>query len=471
MNTFQNIEDIDIEFKERGLNAKWFIASESDTAIALNNMFKYAKDNNYRRVIIPSGTYNISSPLEISEALTIECPQPYETRINLTSDFVGDYALRVTSSEQKYVQGFTSNGFFLRMNNIPADAIIFEDIYDQFAIQNIQITDVAPGYKGMIFKISSLQKVKVLQTALLENIVCTRGEAALENDIMFDFNNVQETTLINCKAFASKGQNDIFDYLGTAFSFTDCRGINLVGCSSAFSETGIDWSAKNRGASGLTVSGHTDERVTTCLKTSSQNNNEVSKVTLLPVRLESSISNIDLASSTLSTIYAANQIVILKNSSRNIIFSDNEHYIMSSENLKETNTIFYQANSTSSIPTLSQGLRLLAAKDPQILLNAENKKSIRMRFIDPTSEDYGVRFEKYNESTSKYDTIFKISNNRVEFFDNKNKLIGALKNNVGYNETGLEINVNDNGVISTAQVIIKEIETNSGNKEKVLGIK
>ncbi|EOH52422.1 hypothetical protein UA3_02548 [Enterococcus faecium EnGen0263] len=41
----------------------------------------------------------------------------------------------------------------------------------------------------------------------------------------------------------------------------------MVGCSSVASDEGILWHAKSRGAFGLTVVGHTDERVTKSLIT------------------------------------------------------------------------------------------------------------------------------------------------------------------------------------------------------------
>ncbi|WP_229216168.1 hypothetical protein [Enterococcus faecium] len=86
--------------------------------------------------------------------------------------------------------------------------------------------------------------------------------------------------MIGCKAFASSSPEDptreynynnptrpLNLYCESSFEFIDCRGITMVGCSSVASDEGILWHAKSRGAFGLTVVGHTDERVTKSLIT------------------------------------------------------------------------------------------------------------------------------------------------------------------------------------------------------------
>ncbi|MGG5357922.1 MULTISPECIES: hypothetical protein [unclassified Enterococcus] len=160
-----------------------------------------------------------------------------------------------------------------------------------------------------------------------------------ENNGLFYFERVQETTLIGCKAFASSSPENPTQeynyndptkplnlYYGRSFEFVDCRGITMVGCSSVAGDEGIAWRAKTRGAFGLTIVGHTDERVTKSLVTAAEpiNDNKyqgINRLTVLPIRVESSMSEFHINNVTNSLICNMTQTIKLTDSSRNQIMS------------------------------------------------------------------------------------------------------------------------------------------------------
>lgn len=100
----------------------------------------------------------------------------------------------------------------------------------------------------------------------------------------------------------------------------------MVGCSSVASDEGILWHAKSRGAFGLTVVGHTDERVTKSLITIAESievnkYQGINRLTVLPIRVESSTSEFHINNVTKSLICNMTQTIKLTDSSKNQIVS------------------------------------------------------------------------------------------------------------------------------------------------------
>lgn len=156
---------------------------------------------------------------------------------------------------------------FIDMQGFRGHGVWWEKPYDGFSPKNVSVYGVHPDYNAFRINKNPDNTDPVSQTATLINLIGAHAESTTATGSIFYLDNLQEAVLVNCKAFGSiQGVSETkADCYG--FELVDSRGINLVGCSSAFSKKhGIRVVSATRPCSGITVTGHTYETIDGCLK-------------------------------------------------------------------------------------------------------------------------------------------------------------------------------------------------------------
>ena len=441
---------INKKFEDMVINIRSFgakIDGVTDDAPAINAALQALAKRGGGTLYLPAGIIRVKSTIVVpSIGVTIETANPYSARISVLDDFVGEEVVRFEQSSWDINKAIGIKGLFINCNNVTAHGITVVNAYDQAIFSNVEIRSCHDNFIGLNFVQSEGQRLNVGQTLILENCIVEHFSNHVTAPAFF-FDRYQEVNLIGCKGFASKANSSPGS--GTAFHFRDCRGIVLIGCSSAFCENGVVWESTTRTANGLTLTGHTMEAVRNyALKTISAGPGySMSRILVNPVRVQNGGGSYLLARVNQAVIYNLTQDVTLVDSSvQNTLFSTPTANITNTRG----NTVFRLSDHNNMGLTLGDRLQIVADANPQMVLMTSDEKKIRLRYEASSSADLGFKIEK--EVGGVYQAILEFRNNRFNFFDEGGNPIASFDASVANNYTNNFLKYTSNGVTRFEQV-------------------
>lgn len=378
----------------------------SDDSESINSAFIAIAANGGGTVIFPAGLIRISETIVIPESgIRIQAGSSYLTRIKPLESFTGKSIFYYQNNREGNKGLNIDDGLFIDCAGVKAHGIYVENGYDQFSMKNVEVRNLHPEFSG--FKFVYVQsKVGVGQTILLENCFAEHG-THLGDAPAFSFTNYQEINLIGCKGFGNRANTEELinpNLNSTCFSFIDCRGVTMTGCSSAFSKTGIEFIAYTRSAIGLTVIGQTNEKIfgNALFTDASIERTKVSHVTYHANRAQNGGGAFHLNRLELSTIYALNEQVNLSESCfTNTIYSS---AIGKVSGRKRNNTIITMSNYGNDATTFHGTLEIESEENTNFIL--KNASQPPLRFSYKSSGD--ISFQKQDAETLIWKDYFKI---------------------------------------------------------------
>lgn len=176
-----------------------------------------------------------------------------------TASFTGVSVLRFKDDVSSALYSCSVKNVKFDMTDSDVHSMLFEKAYDNLEVANINSMNLGDNSSAIFMKGNDdIASNRVSQTLYLSNIMgIHRNGTATQPTVVFD--QCQEMTVIGLKAFAGfQAAPSACD----AIELIDCRGVNLVGCSSAHGQGfGISIVARTRNVQGITIQGHTYENV------------------------------------------------------------------------------------------------------------------------------------------------------------------------------------------------------------------
>lgn len=231
------------------------------------------------------------------------------TKIYSTANIGSNALLKFAQSKNDYSDvGCGAQDFFVDMQGFTGHAIEWEKPYDGFSPKNLSVYGVHPDYNAYRIIPNPSNPDPASQTATLVNLIGAHVNSATATGSIFYCDSLQEAVFINCKGFgclqAPGPETKANCY---TFEFVDCRGISMVGNSSAFSQKhGIAIRAVTRPTFGFFINDHTYETIDGTLRAiGNPVTGNVSDVYHGPFRVEGAVENASLGCFDLDQVFTS----------------------------------------------------------------------------------------------------------------------------------------------------------------------
>jgi hypothetical protein len=222
---------------------------------------------------IPRGVYYLNTEINFSEAGVRVVGDGIEaTKIYCVAGLGADKALlKFDQSNDLYSNvGCTCENLYIHMQGFTGHGIWWLKPYDGFNPTNISVYGVHDDYNAYrIERDPDNTADAISQTATLTNLIGAHAVSTTATASIFYCEDLQEAVFVNCKGFGSQQPVDATETKADChtFEFVDCRGITMIGCSSAFSKKhGIRIRTATRPSAGIFIYGHTYETIDGCLR-------------------------------------------------------------------------------------------------------------------------------------------------------------------------------------------------------------
>lgn len=290
---------------------------------AANNLI--AATGNGRTILAPRGTSVVSSTLLVDGiGVTIRGEGGYTSIIKAKTGFVGEAVIKFRQGIGALINpGHSLQDIQIDCNNQACHGVTAYKLYDYVYWRNVGIRNVASNQSAVRLIPDPSIANPISQTILWENVLGIHF-AANATSPTFYLDTVHEATFIGCKAWGGNGSGASGG--APSWHLNNCRGINLVGCSSADSSgTGIKITTTDRASIGITITGHTFENVASMLDVDgADGTNTVQYLTLRSPRIEQTVGGITLDNVVVADLETRSQAVTIAASCSQVHVTTND---------------------------------------------------------------------------------------------------------------------------------------------------
>lgn len=252
-------------------------------------------------LFIPDGVYFLVEEILFQNAgIRVSGESKEATKIYVTANLgSGKALLKFDQTNDEYSNvGCTVENLFIDMQGYTGHGIWWLKPYDGFNPTNLAVYGVHADYNAYRITADPGNTADpVSQTATITNLIGAHVVSTSATAAIFYAEALQEAVLINCKGFGSMQPVDLTETKADChpFEFVDCRGITMLGCSSAFSKKhGIRIRTATRPSAGFFIYGHTYETIDGMLRADGNAVvGDVSQIDHGPARTEGAVSHPD----------------------------------------------------------------------------------------------------------------------------------------------------------------------------------